>query len=150
MNAPQRALPKVKNSENRDLQKVPPLLPAHKTFLQPSRLYCYTSSRHYIKLKSDISRTILFTLLFATNQVSNGKLPQLYLLLTKCIADRTSEPTNQTSFMTFPDITLLKTNLTLLLKASNKSNHQHPIVFTIGRPSSRHDQAHNILPVAIT
>jgi hypothetical protein len=59
MNAPQRALPKVKNSENRDLQKVPPLLPAHKTFLQPSRLYCYTSSRHYIKLKSDISRQFI-------------------------------------------------------------------------------------------
>jgi hypothetical protein len=57
-----------------------------------------------------IFRDNLFTLLFATNQVSNGKLPQLYPLLTKCIAGRTSEPTNKTSFMTFPDITLLKTN----------------------------------------
>jgi hypothetical protein len=55
-------------------------------------------------------RDNLFSLLFATNQVSNGKLPQLYPLLTKCIAGRTSEPTNKTSFMTFPDITLLKTN----------------------------------------
>jgi hypothetical protein len=57
-----------------------------------------------------IFRDNLFTLLFATNQVSNGKLPQLYLLLTKCIAGHTSEPTNKTSFMTFRDITLLKTN----------------------------------------
>jgi hypothetical protein len=51
-------------------------------------------------------RDNLFSLLFATNQVSNGKLPQLSLLF----AGRTSEPINKTSFMTFPDITLSKTN----------------------------------------
>jgi hypothetical protein len=51
-------------------------------------------------------RDNLFSLLFATNQVSNGKLPQLSLLF----AGRTSEPINKASFMTFPNITLSKTN----------------------------------------
>jgi hypothetical protein len=96
-----------------------PKIAIYKKFLRFFRRTKYFYNHHdsIVILPVDITsnskvvfRDNLFTLLFATNQVSNGKLPQLYPLLTKCIAGRTSEPTNKTSFMTFPDITLLKTN----------------------------------------